>query len=269
LKELDLDANMISDWAMINHLNIISSLQILRLNENQLSTIMIESGAFPNLKVLQLNSNVISEWIHISHLNKLDLRELRFRSNPVLTHEKPLECRQNIIARISSLSVLNGTHISDNERKWAEIDYYKKHGLEYLQIQRLPAEKKEMALADFSAVHGRYLEIVEKFGEPEEAELKVQESNLKATLVAVHVCSPDLAGSASTSKKLPLSMTVAKLKALIGRLYRQHIKGGDLQMSIRSAANPELEQDLDNDMRDLAYYSVQNGDTLLVRWLQS
>merc|ERR1719193_1992732 len=169
LKELDLDANMISDWAMINNLNIISSLQILRLNENQLSTIMIESGAFPNLKVLQLNSNVISEWIHISHLNKLDLRELRFRSNPVLTHEKPLECRQNIIARISSLSVLNGTHISDNERKWAEIDYYKKHGLEYLQIQRLPAEKKEMALADFSAVHGRYLEIVEKFGEPEEA----------------------------------------------------------------------------------------------------
>ena len=40
-------------------------------------------------------------------------------------------------------------------------------------------------------------------------------------------------------------------------------------MSIRSAANPALEQDLDNDMRDLAYYSVQNGDTLLVRWLQS
>ena len=38
-------------------------------------------------------------------------------------------------------------------------------------------------------------------------------------------------------------------------------------MSIRSVANPELEQNLDNDMRDLAYYSVQNGDTLLVRWL--
>lgn len=224
LKGLDLDSNLIDDWTEIQNLSTLQTLEYLQLNDNRMSNIKIESGMFKNLKGLQLGFNLISEWYHVSELNKLNITELRFRNNPVLQSEKLGEGRSTIVVLISSLKVLNGSEIQDTERKWAEIDYYKKHGLEYLRVLQVSEEERTSALETFTRTHGRYIELVNKFGEPTEGELKVKESNLKSSLVLVKISSPNLVDTPPLEKKLPVNMTVAKLKALVGRLFR-FVKG--------------------------------------------
>ena len=220
LKGLDLDSNIIEDWSEVCNLTCLKTLEYLQLNDNRISNINIEDGMFESLKGLQLGFNQIREWSHVSQLNKLKITEFRFRNNPILQDEKLGEGRSTIVVLIRRLTILNGSTIQDTERKWAEIDYYKKHGLEYLRILKLPEEERTPALESFSRSHGRYLELVKMFGEPSEGELKVKESNLKASLVLVKIKSPNLPDSVYMEKKLPANMTVAKLKALVGRLFR-------------------------------------------------
>ena len=220
LTDLDLSSNHITSWEVVNNLEQISNLRVLRLNDNRISSINIPSGMFKNLESLQLSENLIDDWLEVGHLNSLSLSELRFRNNPILETDKPAVCRQIMIAQLGTIKVLNGSTISNEEKNWAEIDYYKKHGMEYLNIKKLPENEQISAKATFFKNHCRYQEILDRFGEPEEGELKVKKSNIKSTLVSITVRCPYLPGSADTVKKLPVSMTVAKLKALIGRLFR-------------------------------------------------
>jgi Leucine-rich repeat (LRR) protein len=266
LKGLDLDSNLIEDWSEVNNLSSLRTLEYLQVNDNKISSIDLQDSSFENLKGLQIGFNLISDWSHVSQLNRLTLSELRFRNNPVLQQEKQGEGRSTIVVLIRSLKVLNGSTIQDTERKWAEIDYYKKHGLEYLRIMKLPEEERNLALETFSGSRGRYMELVKKFGEPTEGELKVKERNLKASLVQVKIRSLNLEDSKEMEKKLPLNMTVAKLRALIGRLFRKDSGGAELNLRLQSFRSPEQEEDLDNDLRELAYFSLETGDTILVSW---
>lgn len=221
LKELDLDCNDVSSWSSICNLNKIENLAYLRLNENKLTTIDVTPDIFRNLRILHISENLLDNWMHIGKLNSLSLSELRFRKNPLLKDKKEDVCRTTVIALINSLNILNGTTITENEKKWAEIDYYKKHGMEYLKILKAPENERAKALESFSASHGRYIEIVGKFGVPDEAELVVKENNLKSSLLSIKLRAPDVPGAAEFVKKLPSSMTITKLKALVARLYRQ------------------------------------------------
>ena len=47
---------------------------------------------------------------------------------------------------------------------------------------------------------------------------------------------------------------------------RKNIQGGEMRVSLVSSRSVEVEVELDNNMRELAYYSLEKGDTLLVRW---
>ena len=221
LRELDLDCNQISDWSSILSLDRMTNLGHLRVNENRLSRIDVTSDSLKNLRILHLSDNCIDSWEHVARLNQLKLTELRFRQNPVLDKDKPDVCRLTTVALVDSLQILNGSMITDNERKWAEIDYYKKHGLEYLKIIKLPDEKdRSAALEKFSKARGRYLDIVEKLGVPEEAELVVKENNLKSTLISIQLRAPQAPEAPQLTKKLPASMTISKLKSLVTRLFR-------------------------------------------------
>ena len=175
LKEIDLDENLFTSWDPVDSLDTISSLERIRLNHNKIKTINI-TKEFKNLKSLQIISNLLEEWKYIGELDKLsNLTDLRLRHNPVLQREKESTSRAMIIALSSSVKILNGTEITKEERNWAELDYYKKHGLEYLKVVKLPdgAEKDE-AMKVFSDEHRRYLDIVGKFGQPEEGELVIK-----------------------------------------------------------------------------------------------
>lgn len=159
---------------------------------------------------------------------------------------------------------LNGTEIFRTERYGADIDYLKRYGLEYL------AAVKDNKLAEFSQNHPRYLYQVAKYGAIEEEELKKKDTSLRSTLLEVTISCPDVENFEKLSKKLPQTMTIQKLRLLIQRLLNQKKLSGvtahKLVMLVSSAKQPEVQVPLDNDMRDLFFYSVDNGDTIFVKW---
>nr|4ICU_A Chain A, Tubulin-specific chaperone E [Homo sapiens]4ICU_B Chain B, Tubulin-specific chaperone E [Homo sapiens]4ICU_C Chain C, Tubulin-specific chaperone E [Homo sapiens]4ICU_D Chain D, Tubulin-specific chaperone E [Homo sapiens]4ICV_A Chain A, Tubulin-specific chaperone E [Homo sapiens] len=65
-------------------------------------------------------------------------------------------------------------------------------------------------------------------------------------------------------KQLPGSMTIQKVKGLLSRLLKVPVS--DLLLSYESPKKPGREIELENDLKSLQFYSVENGDCLLVRW---
>jgi len=267
LKKLDLDGNNISSWEYVNNLGELPCLENLHLNGNKINTIVVAEDSFKWLRSLQLTNNELDDWRSVGELDKLSIRELRFRNNPVNEETRDSTGRQLIIARIGSLAVLNGSSIdAEVERKYAEFDYIKKYGQEYLAIKGMPeSDEKVMASQNFIQHHNRYAEIVAKYGEPEEGEFKKEVETLKASLIKVAVSCPDVI-CADMVRKLPPTMTLNKLRALLGRLVRKHAGGAELKLSVVSSKQIDHEVLMDNDMRDLSFYSVEEGDKIYVRW---
>jgi len=161
---------------------------------------------------------------------------------------------------------LNGSIVTETERKWAEIDYLKTHGAEYLALADIEDEKARYEAKEaFMAAHNRYEEVVRKYGEPQKGEGVAVDTTLKSSLMKLKVRSPDLIGSAETVKKVPSSMTVAKLRALLRRVYKKTAGSAPLDLFLLGQES-KTEVRLDNDLRELSFYSVCEGDTLLVRW---
>ena len=91
-----------------------------------------------------------------------DLRDLKFRDNPVLKTTSIETARQLIIAKISKLEFLNGVAIDPGERKGAEYDYLKLFGPEWLQSAD-PIDKNNTTerRKEFIENHPRYPILVE------------------------------------------------------------------------------------------------------------
>ena len=160
--------------------------------------------------------------------------------------------------------VLNGTAIERTERYGADIDFLKRYGLEY------HAALKENNMEKFKLEHPRYMALVGKYGIIEEDELKTKDTSLKATLLEVSIACPDFDNFEKISKKLPQTMTIQKLRLLIQRLLtHKKVVGAaahKLVLTVASSKTPEVQVALDNDMRDLFFYSVESGDTIFVKW---
>jgi len=219
---------------------------------------------FPKLKHIQLRENKISDWNSIFELNKCPaLSEIRMRTNPILESESGETCRQLFIASISKLKVLNGTEVFKEERYGSEVDYIKKFGLEYLD-----AVKSEDTLSIFFAKYPRYKELIDRMGPPEEGELRPIKTGIMDNLVTLKVSCPKKLKDELVEKTVPPTMTVQKLRTMLQRQLK--IKRGDLtdgkevELRYSSASHPDVEIPLDNELRDLGFYSVANGDTVTV-----
>ena len=49
--------------------------------------------------------------------------------------------------------------------------------------------------------------------------------------------------------------------------YRKVGGGNEVRLYVQSGKNPEQKDELDNDLRDLGFYSLEDGDVVLVRWI--
>uniref|UniRef100_A0ACB8GBH3 Uncharacterized protein n=1 Tax=Sphaerodactylus townsendi TaxID=933632 RepID=A0ACB8GBH3_9SAUR len=81
---------------------------------------------------------------------------------------------------------------------------------------------------------------------------------------ALTIKCPDKPEQKPISKKLPDSMTIQKVKGLLYRLLR--IPGSELKLSYESSKMKGKEFELDNDLKSLQFYSIENEDCILVRW---
>ncbi|XP_049802228.1 tubulin-specific chaperone E isoform X2 [Schistocerca nitens] len=268
LRLLDLEGNKIRHWHEINKLGKLNTLEVLNISNTGVSEIAFpleneqqKTELFPSLKQLHLSENNISDWKYISELEKLkSLEDLKFRDNPVLQHETVETCFQLIIARIGNLKILNGISVTPEERRGAEYDYMKRHAHSWLSLTS-NSEKKEQ-LNEFTVHHPRYQYLVDKYGAPENGETEVTSHTLKSQLILVEIHVPESKHQPIT-KRVPRNMTVQKFKGLIQKLFK--LENEISQLSCRNKKAPYLEYPIDNDLEELAYFAISDGDHIIAQ----
>uniref|UniRef100_A0AAZ3RJW2 Tubulin-specific chaperone E n=1 Tax=Oncorhynchus tshawytscha TaxID=74940 RepID=A0AAZ3RJW2_ONCTS len=248
LTVLDLSTNPLVDGAVLS----IDSVNYYFITSSE----GCKTAMFPALKSLAVNSNNISEWSVINELEKLQsLVRLSCRQNPLLSQERnPGTAMQLLIARVGRLEALNRWTVLPEDRRGAELDYCKMFGLEWLASGGHRDPQQNRPSAEFTTQHPRYQSLIQKYGAPEDSELKKQEPfALKNQLL-------------SESFSLLLnSMIVQKVKGLLYRLLK--IPGAELKLSYTSSKMEGKEIEIDNDLKPLQFYSIEDGDKVLVRWL--
>ncbi|NXI66602.1 TBCE protein, partial [Anseranas semipalmata] len=274
LKLLDLSDNQLLDGNQLHLIAHLPRLEQLILRNTGISSIHFpdtefgcKTKMFPSLTRLVINDNKISQWSSINELDKLpSLRSLQCHNNPLMDTEKnPETLRQLIIAKISQLEVLNKSEILPAERKGAELDYRKIFGKDWLAAGGNWNPEKNKPSEEFLAAHPRYPSLCLKYGAPEEGELKGQQPlTLKNQLLTLTIKCPDKPEQKPVEKKLPESMTIQRVKGLLYRLLK--IPGSELKLSYESSKLEGKEVELDNDLKPLRFYSIENGDCVLVRW---
>ncbi|XP_056136091.1 tubulin-specific chaperone E isoform X2 [Lampris incognitus] len=241
LRVLDLTSNQLAEDTLLSIAEL-PRLENLNLSKTGLSVLQFndvppgcKTAMFPALKTLVLNKNNISEWGVINELEKLQsLAQLSCRYNPMLsTQRNPQTASQLLMAKVGQLVSLNMREILPEDRRGAELDYVKMFGEEWLKAGGHQDPQQNRPSAQFTSQHPRYQIFIEKYGAPDEGELKKQKPfALKNQLINITFVCPDDPDRKAIVRKLPESMVVQKVKGLLHRLLK--IPGADLNLTYTS-----------------------------------
>ncbi|XP_062053196.1 tubulin-specific chaperone cofactor E-like protein isoform X1 [Lepus europaeus] len=133
LKLLHITDNNLQDWTEIRKLGVMfPSLDTLVLANNHLNAIEEPDDSlarlFPNLRSISLHKSGLQSWEDIDKLNSFPkLEEVRLLGIPLLQPYTTEERRKLVVARLPSVSKLNGSVVTDGEREDSErffIRYY-------------------------------------------------------------------------------------------------------------------------------------------------
>ena len=302
LQTLDLDSNQISDWSEICRLAHLPSLTKLTMSGNQLQAISIdrpapmeEGGpppAFARLQSLYITRNALGQskegatpgdgWTAIAALDNLPaLRELRSIGNPLfgMPSCEPALAREWIIGRVSKLTHLDGSEIRPEDRVMGEKKYLRECHMELFASgnSAAPTEAFVQQHPRFERLNNLYEDV-----QHEKRGADASKSKLASNLVELTITSPieAHAGKEPVLKRVTLSMSVGKLKALCQRLFK--VKGGPRHMKLTYIAPDDgsssgggggggegeeegvTQIELEEWDSDLQYYSVETGGSVIV-----
>lgn len=265
LQLLNLEGNELSNWQQIFSLRAYPNLSTLILNNNllpdipKLSDTGEETTFFPSLASLSLRDNLLERWESVDFLNShFKLNELRIKNNPVFNDVTPQQARQFVIARVATLTALNNSSVPVSERSDAERYYLSSFSRQWV----LSCDENGCVPAshNFRKEHPRYLTLVREIGAPADANADL----LKASrFYDVTISAPDNPELKTLKKKLPLTLTIQKLKGVLHRLYKMDPSDQLLSYVRGEPECPEIE--MDDTLRPLSYYGMQSGYTILVR----
>lgn len=267
--KLTLEGNLISNWDEILKLDSLPCLEYLNLNSNKIDKIrfpttepIVKTTAFFNLRQLHISYNNISEWQSVSELEKLNnLEDLKFRENPILKNENLETARQLIIAKIANLKSLNGTEILHDERRGAEYDYLKLFLSKWTEYNsEADSEKRKQFIIE----HPRYITLVAKYGISDIPSSKTKVEMVSNVITVEFVCPDHLDQPKGIKRKLLKDMEVQKVIGLAQRLFKTGGKIPNLSFIQQNLSKDEIP--LDKPLQELSYYSIQDGDQVIVRW---
>lgn len=159
---------------------------------------------------------------------------------------------------MANLRQLDRTDIIGDERRGAELDYLKRFGADWYALKAEDVE--EGAEEVFRREHPTFERLVEMYGPPDKFDPRLQDDGrLKNRLIEICFEAPN---GQLTRRSVPRSMTVHKLRALASRLCR--VNGRVARLSVFSERSPDFSVPLDNDFRDLDFFSIQSGDTIRI-----
>ena len=198
------------------------------------------------------------------------LHDLRCVGNPLfeLPSCDPTLAREWIIGRVSRLTHLDGSQILPEDRVMGEKKYLRQCHTELF-------DKGGSADAAFLEQHPRFGSLNQLYEDVqhEKRGADASKSKLSSNLVELTIKS-NVAAHADKEpvlKRVTLSMSVGKLKALCQRLFK--IKGGPRHMKLTYIApdnggdgqEEQVKQvELEEWDSDLQYYSVETGGTVIV-----
>ena len=264
LELINLEENSLSDWTEVYSLRNYPKLNTLILNNNQLPDIsqppFAESSPhFPSLYSLSLRDNRIKKWATIDFLNShFQLEELRIKNNPLFSFVSPQQIRQFVISRIATLTSLNNSPVPPAERNDAERYYLSTFSRQW--IEACDDTGTLSSSHPFRREHPRYLLLVQEIGPPAGAKADVLKAN---RFYDVTITAPDIPELKPLKKKLPLTLTIQKLKGVLHRLYKMDPSDQLLSYVRGELECPEIE--MEDNLRPLSYYGMQSGYTILVR----
>ncbi|XP_071962848.1 tubulin-specific chaperone E-like [Antedon mediterranea] len=272
LELLNLEGNKISDWNDVLHFAKLPRLEMLILNKNMLTQVAFndvgpdgKTESFPSLKSISLTDNLLSDWQSINELEKLkSLEDTRTKKNPFCQQEKLLDTRQIIIGKIGNLKRCNNALVSGMERRGAELDYLKTFGKEWRASGGDQDPEKNNPSEEFLKKHPRYKHLIKVYGAPEDYELITKVTTLKSGLIQVNITCEQGNNTKTIQKKLPGTMNIQKVKSLIHKLMKVDIASQKLTYTSTKLTDQEFE--LNNDMRPLSFFGIENGDTIQVKW---
>ncbi|KAG8002265.1 Tubulin-specific chaperone cofactor E-like protein [Nibea albiflora] len=233
LRLLHITDNSLKDWAEVRKFgSMFPSLDTLVMANNNLASIQdnkdILQRLFPNLRSMNLHNSGLNRWDDIEKLNFFPkLEEVRLQGIPLLQAYTNAERRSLMIAQLPTISLLNGSVVTDSEREDAErffIRYY----LDYPE-EELPY---------------RYHSLVTKYGKLEPlAEI-------------------DLRPRCHAQLNIRLDQTVAELKKQLTTVVQLSTNSMRIYYINKcSAFGPE---EMKYNTRALHSYSIQDGDEILV-----
>lgn len=208
---------------------------VLNLSSNCIAS--IPKWQVPNTSTteLDLSSNRISWWTDIDNLcaNYPGLRRLRLRGNPVCTDPN---ADIYVLGRFASVEALNGSRITSEERRDAELYFMTK------------VAKHEHP---FDTTSVRWNQLCDVYGEPTVSQ-KANTSTIKSRLMSVSV------QHETDRKNMPVlpNATVQKLRVMAAKKF-----GVDpFTVALYTAQDTPM-----NDVHLVSFYGLESGATLLLK----
>ncbi|BEI81916.1 hypothetical protein CcaverHIS002_0210760 [Cutaneotrichosporon cavernicola] len=217
LKVLSIDGCGVDSWSEVARgLSALPALSAVQLSELTITTISPRHSSltFPHLTRITLGDTHISTWADIDRLDDWTggrLASLRIfcaghedgvpkqTTDPLCMSGDPRADRPLLIAKLASLTSLNGSNVTLTERWDSELFY-----VHY--VDRLPVAER--------VTWGRYAELVKKHDIAPKALVPKPASNLKSKMINLNVIAPN--GMTMTLRLLP-SATAASLQKRVAR----------------------------------------------------
>ncbi|XP_029924629.1 tubulin-specific chaperone cofactor E-like protein [Myripristis murdjan] len=245
LRLLQITDNQLQEWAEVRKLGLMyPSLDTLVLANNNLRS--VDDGQeslqclFPSLRSINLHNSGLSTWEDIGRLNFFPkLEEVKAMGIPLLQPYTNQERRSLIVAQLPSVSVLNGSAVSDGEREDAERFFIRHY-------QDCPEEE----------LPERYHILVSKYGHL--APLAEVDLRPRSTTVDVRW------GDRVEPVSLRLEQTVGELKKQLRALLQLPSSGVRLFHINREMCSVLGPEEMKYGCRALHSYSIQDGDEILV-----
>ena len=273
LQFLNLEGNGIESFQGVMKFSSAPLLDKLILNKNKLKELGKVHG-FENLKWVVLEENDILEFYIFSQLNMFPKLEIiRVTKNPIYSKHSVLHIRQRAIAEIKGLKNINGSELKKYERKDCEIYYLRNTFQEFFEKSgQKSVEYDYNQFLDYCASeHPRIPELIKIFGNPYDEgikgnEIKFAEPTIKAPgsnfiRLSLNAFTGSAMGKPAVKKKFPLNTLITNLKAMLAKLFG--IPANKQKVYYKADQNDPFSP-LDEDLKDLSYYGLQEGSEIWV-----